>query len=76
MVRVIHGASKGYKPPSCEKLCIILMYKEKAHVEEDAVPMKYVWTIDGCLIVMDGWTDVHNCPLLNIIVSSMLGPYF
>eukprot|EP01018_Ginkgo_biloba_P021234 Gb_08903 [translate_table: standard] len=24
---------------------------------------------------MDGWTDICNRPLLNIIVSSTLGPY-
>eukprot|EP01018_Ginkgo_biloba_P009596 Gb_00241 [translate_table: standard] len=50
------------------------MYKEKACVEEVA-PLKHAWTIDGCSIVMDGWTDVHNRPLLNIIVSTS-GPYF
>eukprot|EP01018_Ginkgo_biloba_P025901 Gb_25499 [translate_table: standard] len=76
MVHAINGASRGYKPPGFEKLRTTLMDKEKAHVEEEVATLKHAWTIDGCSIVMDGWTDVHNCPLLNIIVSSTSGPYF
>ena len=52
------------------------MDKERARVEEEVAPLKHAWSIDGCSIVMDGWTDIRNRPLLNIIVSSTSGPYF
>eukprot|EP01018_Ginkgo_biloba_P004280 Gb_28066 [translate_table: standard] len=76
MVKAINAALSGYKPPSLEKLRTTLVDKGKARVEEEVAPLKYAWTIDGCSIVMDGWADVHNRPLLNIIVSSTSGPYF
>eukprot|EP01018_Ginkgo_biloba_P017160 Gb_40238 [translate_table: standard] len=76
MVKAIQGALSGYKPPGFEKLCTTLVDKEKGCVEEEVAPLKHAWSIDGCSIVMDGWTDIRNRPLLNIIVSSTLGPYF
>eukprot|EP01018_Ginkgo_biloba_P029576 Gb_20728 [translate_table: standard] len=76
MVKAIHGAPSGYKPPGFEKLRTTLVDKEKGRVEEEVAPLKHAWSIDGCSIVMDGWTDIRNRPLLNIIVSSTSGPYF
>eukprot|EP01018_Ginkgo_biloba_P026323 Gb_08159 [translate_table: standard] len=76
MVKVIMGAPSGYKPFGFEKLRTTLVDKEKARVEEEVAPLKHAWSIDGCSIVMDGWTDIHNRPLLNIIVSSTSRPYF
>eukprot|EP01018_Ginkgo_biloba_P012496 Gb_29949 [translate_table: standard] len=75
MVKAI-GAPSGYKPPSFQKLRTTLVDKEKARVEEEVAPLKHAWTIDGCSIVMDGWTNVQNHPILNIIVPSTSGPYF
>lgn len=69
MVKAINSEPRGYKPPSFEKLCTTLVDKKKAHVEEEMAPLKHAWTIDYCSIMMDGWTHVHNRPLLNIIMS-------
>eukprot|EP01018_Ginkgo_biloba_P019938 Gb_40356 [translate_table: standard] len=76
MVKAIQGAPSGYKPPGFEKLRTTLVDKEKGRVEEEVAPLKHAWSIDGCSIVMDGWIDIRNRPLLNIIVSSTSGPYF
>eukprot|EP01018_Ginkgo_biloba_P017457 Gb_05839 [translate_table: standard] len=76
MIKAIIGAPSGYKPPGFQTLCTTLVDKEKAHVEEEVAPLKYAWSIDGCSIVMDGWIDIHNRPLLNSIMSSTSGPYF
>eukprot|EP01018_Ginkgo_biloba_P033471 Gb_14615 [translate_table: standard] len=76
MVKAIMGAPSGYKPQGFEKLRTTLVDKEKARVEEEVPPLKHAWSIDGCSIVMDGWTDICNPPLLNIIVSSTSRPYF
>eukprot|EP01018_Ginkgo_biloba_P012142 Gb_11557 [translate_table: standard] len=76
MVKAIMGAPSGYKPPGFEKLRTTLVDKENGRVEEEVAPLKYAWSIDGCSIVMDCWTDIRNRPLLNIIVSSTSRPYF
>eukprot|EP01018_Ginkgo_biloba_P005049 Gb_06334 [translate_table: standard] len=76
LVKVIIGALRGYKPLGFEKLRTTLVDKEKACVEEEVAPLKHAWSINGCSIVMDGWTNIRNRPLVNIIVSSTLGPYF
>eukprot|EP01018_Ginkgo_biloba_P004216 Gb_09014 [translate_table: standard] len=76
MVKAIIGASSGYKPLGFEKLHTTLVDKEKPRIKEEVVPLKHAWSIDGCSIIMDGWTNIRNYPLVNIIVSSTLGPYF
>eukprot|EP01018_Ginkgo_biloba_P018971 Gb_14605 [translate_table: standard] len=76
MVKAIQGAPSGYNPLGFEKLRTTLVDKEKGHVEEEVAPLNHAWSIDGCSIVMDRWTDIRNCPLLNIIVSSTSRPYF
>eukprot|EP01018_Ginkgo_biloba_P027576 Gb_23152 [translate_table: standard] len=76
MVKVIMGAPSGYKPLGFEKFRTTLVDKEKSRVEEEVAPLKHAWSIDGCLIVMDGWIHICNRPLLNIIVSSTSGPCF
>ncbi|XP_059076405.1 uncharacterized protein LOC131078326 [Cryptomeria japonica] len=76
MVRAINNAPAGYKPPGYEKLRTTLVDKEKSRLEEQTAPLKRVWAQEGCSIVMDGWTDARNCPLLNIMVTCSKGPYF
>eukprot|EP01018_Ginkgo_biloba_P003933 Gb_13996 [translate_table: standard] len=76
MVKTIIGPPSGYKPLGFEKLRTTLVDKEKSRVEEEMAPLKHAWSIDGCSIMMDGWTDIRNRPLLNIIVSSTSGLYF
>ena len=76
MVRAINDGPSGYKPPGYEKLRTVLVDKEKACLEKAMAPLKGSWSVDGCSIVMDGWTDCRNRPLINIIISSITGPYF
>ena len=76
MVCAINDGPTGYKPPGYEKLRTVLVDKEKARLEKSMAPLKGSWYVDGCSIVMDGWTDCRNRPLINIIVSSVSGPYF
>ncbi|XP_059078050.1 uncharacterized protein LOC131876626 [Cryptomeria japonica] len=76
MVRAINNAPAGYKPPEYEKLRTTLVDKEKSRLEEQTAPLKRVWAQEGCSIVMDGWTDARNRPLLNIMVTCSKGPYF
>ena len=38
--------------------------------------LKQSWLRLGCSIVMDGWTDIQQRPLLNVIVTFPAEPYF
>ncbi|XP_059067582.1 uncharacterized protein LOC131858371 [Cryptomeria japonica] len=76
MVRAINNAPASYKPPGYEKLRTTLVDKEKSLLEEQTAPLKRVWAQEGCSIVMDGWTNARNRPLLNIMVTCSKGPYF
>ena len=76
MVCGINDGPQGYKAPGYEKLRTLLVDKEKSHLEKAMAPLKASWSVDGCSIVMDGWTDCRNHQLINIIVSSMSSPYF
>eukprot|EP01018_Ginkgo_biloba_P016336 Gb_18465 [translate_table: standard] len=76
MVRVINNGPKGYKPLGYEKLCTNLIDNEKSRVEKELEPVRDEWPKDGCSIIMDGWTDRRNRPLLYIMVSCSRGLYF
>ena len=51
------------------------MDKEKNRLEKTMAPLKGSWSVDGCSIIMDGWSDCQNRPLINIVISSISGPY-
>lgn len=70
MVHAINNAPASYK-----KFRTTLVDKEKTRFEEQTAPLKRVWAQEGCSIVMDGWTDARNHPLLNIMVTCSKGPY-
>eukprot|EP01018_Ginkgo_biloba_P017286 Gb_35075 [translate_table: standard] len=76
MVRAINNGPKGYKPSRYEKLRTTLIDKEKSRVEKQLEPVRDEWPKVGCSIIMDGWIDRRNRPLLNIMVSCLRGPYF
>ena len=76
MVCAINNGPMGYKPPCYEKLRTVLVDKEKARLEKAMSPLKASWSVDGCSIVMDGWTNCKTRALINIIVSSISSPYF
>lgn len=75
MAGAINDGLPGYKTPSYERLRTVLVDKEKTYIEKIMAPLKVSWSVDGCSIVMVGWTDTQNCPFLNIIVSSTSGHY-
>lgn len=54
----------------------MLVDNKKTRLEKKMVPLKESWSVDGCSIVMDGWIDCRNSPLINIIISSLSGPSF
>jgi hypothetical protein len=48
---------KGYKDPSVEKMCSILLEKEIKFVEESLKPIRDLWAETGASIVSDRWKN-------------------
>eukprot|EP01018_Ginkgo_biloba_P005176 Gb_37142 [translate_table: standard] len=76
MVRAIKNGPQGYKPPGYQTLHTTIIDKEKSRVDKDLEPVWSEWPKVEFSIIMEGWTDRRNRPLLNIIVSCPRGPYF
>ncbi len=73
MIYAIGHYGLGYLPPSYEKLRTTLL-KE---VKNDLIKVvKESWNEIGCIITCDGWTNVDNIPLLNILCVCPKGDYF
>ena len=76
MVATINKGPKGYKAPSFEKARTTLLDKCKRSVEKDLIPIKNTWYTQGVSIVTDGWTNVKNRPLINVIATNNRGAMF
>eukprot|EP01018_Ginkgo_biloba_P021227 Gb_34311 [translate_table: standard] len=76
MVHAINNGPKGYKPLGYDKLRTTLIDNEKSRVKKKLEPVQDKWPKFGCSIIMDGWTNRRNRPLLNIMVSCLRGLYF
>ena len=76
MVRKILAAGTGYSPPGYNKMRTSLLDRGVTRMLVSSEDLKQAWAHSGCSIVMDGWTDIQQRPLLNVIVTSPEGPYF
>ncbi|KAH9302637.1 hypothetical protein KI387_014220 [Taxus chinensis] len=69
-------AGTNYVPPGDTKLRTTILDRNSSTVNLLMEEMKVTWVSHGCSIIMDGWTDIRHCPLINVIVSCKDGPYF
>ena len=76
MVRKIIVVGPGYTPPGYNKMRTSLLDKGVTRMKGLTGDLKQSWILTGCSIVIDGWTDIQQRPLLNIIVTSLARPYF
>ncbi|KAM0851063.1 hypothetical protein ACQ4PT_052675 [Festuca glaucescens] len=76
MVSAIKQAPKDYKPPSYEKARTTLLDACKTNVEKQLAPVRETWYTQGVSIVSDGWTNVKNEALINVIASNSRGSMF
>eukprot|EP01018_Ginkgo_biloba_P023328 Gb_37124 [translate_table: standard] len=76
MEKAINDGPKGYKTPSFEKVRTTLLTKEKSLAEQSIEPIRASWRTTSVSIVSDGWTDVRNKPLINVIVVCPKGSMF
>ena len=76
MVKKIQAAGIGYVPPGYNKMRTSLLDRGVTRMQVLMEDLKQSWVHSGCSIVMDGWTNIQQRPLLNVIVTSPEGPYF
>ena len=67
---------KGYVPPSSETVRTTLLKRSKERVTNRLLKIKESWKETGCTILSDGWSDLNNRPLINVLVYSPKGVLF
>ena len=67
---------KGYVPPSSEAIRTTLLKRSKERVTNRLLKIKESWKETGCTILSDGWSDLNNRPLINVLVYSPKGVLF
>ncbi|KAL3829149.1 hypothetical protein ACJIZ3_017951 [Penstemon smallii] len=67
MVKGINEASRGYKPPSADKIRTSLLDKEKSKLDRHLAGIKDQWPTFGVSIVSDGWSNIKNQPIINVV---------
>jgi len=76
MVKAINEAPKGYKSPSYEKARTVLLEREKAKVQRALTRFTNEWVDCGVSIVLDGWTNIRNQHLINVLGVPASGAVF
>lgn len=64
------------KLPGKRKLSTTLLDSCYKSVTEDVAQLKKIMATVGASITSDGWSDVNNRPLLNILVVTVAGSFF
>jgi hypothetical protein len=76
MVQSINKAPKGYKGLGYEKARIVLLDREKTKIQRALIQFTNEWVNCGVSIVFDGWTNVRNQHLINVLVVLASGAIF
>ena len=76
MVKAINEAPKGYKAPNYEKARTVLLEREKSKVQRAMTRFTHEWVDFGVSIVSDGWTNIRNQHLINVLGVSSSGAVF
>ncbi|XP_057497393.1 uncharacterized protein LOC130782121 [Actinidia eriantha] len=70
MVYAINNAPKGYTSPNYEKVRTTLLDKEQNKVRQALTPLMQDWSTHGVSIISDGWSNIKNQHLINIMAVS------
>ncbi|GLJ33625.1 hypothetical protein SUGI_0675950 [Cryptomeria japonica] len=76
VVHKIVEFGKGYTCPGSEAIRTTLLQRSKDRVTEKLVDVKATWKEIGCTILSDGWSDMCQRPLINVLVSCPEGVVF
>ncbi|ERN18979.1 hypothetical protein AMTR_s00194p00028230 [Amborella trichopoda] len=70
MLYAINNAAKGYVPPKYERLRTSLLDKERSRNDSPLNALRNEWPTYGVSIISNGWSNVKNQSLMNIMVVS------
>ena len=70
MITAINNAPKGYKSPNYEKMRTSLLDKKQGKVKHALNPLMQEWATNGVSIISDGWSNLKNQPLINVMAVS------
>lgn len=76
IVKAINETPKGYKSPNYDKARIVLLEREKAKAQRALTRFTNEWVDCGVSIVSDGYTNVRNQHLINVLGVSASGAVF
>jgi hypothetical protein len=76
LVKKIKKSPKGYESPNYEKARIMLLDREKEKIKRALTRFTDEWGEYGVSIVSDGWTNVRNQHLINVLGVSATGAVF
>ena len=69
MIDAITICGPGFKAPTEAELSGYLLDEMVEGMKFELVDHREEWTIKGCTIMTNGWTDKGNITLLNFLVS-------
>ncbi|XP_038723293.1 uncharacterized protein LOC120015140 [Tripterygium wilfordii] len=76
MLEMVSQYGEGLGGPSSQLLSGRLLQEEIATIKSYVVECKASWSITGCSIKADSWTDIEGKTLINFLASCPHGIYF
>jgi hypothetical protein len=76
LVKGINEPRKGYKSPNCEKARTVVLDREETKIQRALTRFTDEWGDYGVSIVSDGWTNVRNQHLINVLGVFAIGAVF
>ncbi|KAL5710007.1 hypothetical protein ACHQM5_020622 [Ranunculus cassubicifolius] len=73
MVKSIADFGSGYTLPSCTTLCTKLLMDARKEVDEYVSAVKGSWSLTGCTLMSDTWSNMKDCSFTNVIAYSPKG---
>ncbi|KAH9326345.1 hypothetical protein KI387_006523 [Taxus chinensis] len=76
MLTAINEAPQGYKGPSYENVRTTLLTTELEHIQTSLQPIRDLWKNSGVSIISEGWKNVQNRHLINVVAVCPKGAMF
>ncbi|KAF9610971.1 hypothetical protein IFM89_026251 [Coptis chinensis] len=76
MIKAIAEYGSGYSLPSCATLSTKLLRDARTEVSEYVSAIKASWSLTGCTLMSDIWTDAKSCSFFSLIAYSPKGAVF
>ncbi|GBG88130.1 hypothetical protein CBR_g46619 [Chara braunii] len=76
MIEKVRDAERSFIPVKYDTQRTKRLDMSRARVEEGVLRQQRSWARTGCMLQLDGWTDIRGIPHLNVMVSFPTGVLF